>query len=144
MNRYLDNALAAALHHELEADLVADRSKLVALFEGRTAEREVPGHRIGHGRQRPREEGGDAAVQPAKEAPVVRGRAAIDVPGSDDKIRARLELGKHVWKSFGWMAEIRVHADEHLTARPAHAVEHGGAETAVSRPDQNLHPRFRT
>ncbi len=107
-DRDLHDRSRAALHEDLEADLVADRSER-APGEDRPSERKEPAHRVVHGDERPRKQGSGRGDHPSA-AGEAWGATAGDPATSQGELGPTV-LHRPNERGHGgrWMAPVRVH-----------------------------------
>src|SRR5262249_10951944 len=79
VNRYFHDPFTAALHHQLETNLVSKRIEVATRLKGGPPQREETRHGVADGCQRTCQQRGHATVDPAEKSPVVRRRAALDI-----------------------------------------------------------------
>src|SRR5512145_2119534 len=143
MNRSLRHALATTLDDEFQPDFVANWAKPLTRLKGCPSKRKKAGHWVSCTGEWQREQGGNAAVQPSQETPIIRGGAAVDIARANHKIGTFLQAMQHFRDSFGRMTEIGIHTDEDIALCAMHGVQYSLTKPAISCANDHLKPLLR-
>src|SRR5512133_3223288 len=143
MNWSLRHALATTLDNEFQPDFVANWAKPLTRLKGCPSKRKETGHWVSCTGQWQREQGGNAAVQPSQETPIVRSGATVDIARANHKIGTFLQAMQHFRYGFGRMTEIGIHTDEDIALCATHAVQHGLTKPAITCANDHLKPFLR-